>query len=72
MCGLPNLSTFLATFPCQANTNGTKYFYFEAFDQPWQGIYGGIEPYWGLWDANKVSFSFLFLQILSFFLFFAM
>lgn len=57
---------------CQANANGTKYFYFEAFDEPWKElvdsshdavwrpltditrrIYGGVEPYWGLFDSNR-------------------
>ncbi|ODN93554.1 glucan 1,3-beta-glucosidase [Cryptococcus wingfieldii CBS 7118] len=31
-----NLQTFLDTFVCQANNNGTEYFYFEAFDEPWK------------------------------------
>ncbi|WRT66715.1 uncharacterized protein IL334_003678 [Kwoniella shivajii] len=48
-----NLQTFLDTFVCQANTNGTQYFYFEAFDEPWKAQYGGVEPYWGLWDSDR-------------------
>lgn len=48
-----NLQTFLDTYVCQANTNGTKYFYFEPFDQPWKTIYGGVEPYWGLFDSER-------------------
>ena len=32
--GIPQLQNFLDTFVCQANTNGTKYFYFETFDEP--------------------------------------
>ena len=27
---------FLNDFLCQANNNGTQYFYFEAFDEPWK------------------------------------
>lgn len=27
---------FLDTFVCQANTNGTGYFYFEFFDEAWK------------------------------------
>lgn len=27
----PNLQTFINDFVCQANTNGTKYFFFEVF-----------------------------------------
>lgn len=30
-----------------------KYAFFEAFDETWKSIYGGVEPYWGLFDANK-------------------
>nr|XP_031858562.1 uncharacterized protein CI109_006085 [Kwoniella shandongensis]KAA5525634.1 hypothetical protein CI109_006085 [Kwoniella shandongensis] len=48
-----NLQTFLDTFVCQANTNGTQYFYFEAFDEPWKQQFGGVEPYWGLFDSNR-------------------
>ncbi|KAK4686138.1 hypothetical protein P7C73_g3992, partial [Tremellales sp. Uapishka_1] len=44
---------FLDTFICQSNTNGTEYFYFEAFDEPWKEEYGGVEPYWGLFDSDR-------------------
>jgi hypothetical protein len=30
------VETVLDTFICQANTNQTRYFYFEAFDEPWK------------------------------------
>jgi len=46
------LQKFLDTFVCQANTNQTNYFYFEYKDEPWKKIYGGVEPYWGLFDSN--------------------
>lgn len=48
-----NLQTFLDTFVCQANANGTHYFYFEAFDEPWKAQYGGVEPFWGLFDKDR-------------------
>ncbi|KGB79281.2 glucan 1 [Cryptococcus deuterogattii R265] len=48
-----NLQTFLDTFVCQANANGTQYFYFEAFDEPWKDIYGGVEPWWGLFNFDR-------------------
>lgn len=48
-----NLQTFLDTYVCQANANGTKYFYFEPFDEPWKEQYGGVEPYWGLFDHDR-------------------
>jgi exo-beta-1,3-glucanase (GH17 family) len=50
----PNLQTFLDTFVCQANANGTEYYFFEAFDEPWKGEqFGGVEGYWGLFYSNK-------------------
>lgn len=48
-----NLQTFLDTFVCQANANGTDYFFFEAFDEPWKEIYGGVEPHWGVFDEHR-------------------
>lgn len=59
VAGVPELQTFLDNYICQANTNITNggqfssYFYFEAFDEPWKEIYGGVEPYWGLFNSNK-------------------
>jgi len=39
---------------CAANTNGTGYFYFEAFDEPWKNAsFGGVEAYWGVFNADK-------------------
>ncbi|KAJ7455240.1 glycoside hydrolase [Mycena galericulata] len=49
-----NLQIFLDTFVCQANANGTKYFFFEYFDEEWKNIqFGGVEGYWGLFYANR-------------------
>ncbi|CAK9785240.1 unnamed protein product [Cutaneotrichosporon oleaginosum] len=49
------LQTFLDTFVCQANTNQTHYFFFEPFDQEWkEPLYGGVEPYWGIFDKDRV------------------
>ncbi|GAW00177.1 glycoside hydrolase family 17 protein [Lentinula edodes] len=49
-----NLQTFLDTFVCQANTNGTEYYFFEAFDEVWKlEEFGGVEGYWGLFYSNK-------------------
>jgi len=54
LASTPNLQEFLDTFVCQSNTNGTRYFYFEYFDQTWQAqLYGGVEGHWGLFTANK-------------------
>jgi exo-beta-1,3-glucanase (GH17 family) len=50
----PNLQTFIDTFVCQANANGTKYFFFEFFDEEWKDIeFGGVEGHWGLFYQNK-------------------
>lgn len=67
VAGTQQLQTFLDTFVCQANTNITtdatagatgagsynKYAFFEAIDEPWKKMYGGVEPFWGLFDSNK-------------------
>jgi len=51
---IPNLQEFLNNYVCQANANGTNYFYFEAFDETWKDQkYGGVEGHWGLFNANK-------------------
>jgi len=51
---IPNLQKFLNTYVCQANKNGTGYFYFEAFDEEWKDkIYGGVEAHWGLFNTDK-------------------
>ncbi|KAK0480116.1 glycoside hydrolase family 17 protein [Armillaria novae-zelandiae] len=48
------LQTFLDTYICEANTNGTKYFFFEFFDEKWKDEqYGGVEGWWGLFNANR-------------------
>ncbi|KAK7463419.1 hypothetical protein VKT23_006772 [Stygiomarasmius scandens] len=49
-----NLQKFLDTFVCQANTNGTEYFFFEFFDEPWKDKqFGGVEGWWGLFYSNR-------------------
>ncbi|KAI0760940.1 glycoside hydrolase [Trametes elegans] len=50
----PNLQTFLDTFVCQANNNGTGYFFFEYFDETWKDAqFGGVEGHWGLFYSNR-------------------
>ncbi|UZJ56571.1 hypothetical protein CBS101457_005891 [Exobasidium rhododendri] len=59
VAGVAELNTFLSDYVCQANVNITtgdkfsSYFYFEAFDEPWKSIYGGVEEHWGLFNSNK-------------------
>jgi len=49
-----NLDIFMQNFVCQANTNGTKYFFFEFFDEKWKDLqFGGVEGHWGLFHQNK-------------------
>ncbi|TEB26994.1 glycoside hydrolase [Coprinellus micaceus] len=48
------LQTFMDTFVCQANTNGTGYFFFEFFDEPWKDAqFGGVEGWWGLFTSDR-------------------
>ncbi|KAI0267803.1 glycoside hydrolase family 17 protein [Gloeopeniophorella convolvens] len=50
---VPNLQEFLDTFVCQANQNGTGYFFFEFFDEAWKDQqFGGVEGWWGLFNAK--------------------
>jgi exo-beta-1,3-glucanase (GH17 family) len=52
-----NLQKFLDTFVCQANQNGTGYFYFEYFDEEWKDQqFGGVEGWWGLFNAKYVAY----------------
>lgn len=53
VAGISGLQTSLDSFPCQANLNGTRYFWTEAFDQSWKEQIGGVEPFWGLFDSNR-------------------
>ena len=49
-----NLQIFLDTFVCQANQNGTGYFYFEYADEPWKDVqFGGVEGWWGLFNSDR-------------------
>lgn len=50
---VPNLQRYLDDFVCQANDNGTEYFYFEFVDALWKKQYGGVEPHWGLLGPDR-------------------
>ncbi|PPQ78762.1 hypothetical protein CVT26_005710 [Gymnopilus dilepis] len=51
---IANLQVFLDTFVCQANTNGTQYFFFEFADEDWKDKqFGGVEGWWGLFNQNR-------------------
>ncbi|KAI0091088.1 glycoside hydrolase superfamily [Irpex rosettiformis] len=54
LASVDNLQKFMDTFVCQANQNGTGYFYFEYFDETWKDAqFGGVEGWWGLFNADK-------------------
>lgn len=49
-----NLQKFMDNFVCEANDAGTKYFYFELFDEKWKDEkYGGVEGWWGLFNSDR-------------------
>jgi exo-beta-1,3-glucanase (GH17 family) len=53
--GVPALQTFLDGFLCQANANGTGYFFFEFADEPWKDAqFGGVEGWWGIFNHKYV------------------
>ncbi|RAO68847.1 uncharacterized protein BHQ10_004859 [Talaromyces amestolkiae] len=58
IAGIDEMNQFLSDWVCQALTNGTKYFWFEAFDEPWKVIYDTPgkewEDKWGLMDSARV------------------
>ena len=39
VAGIDELNTFMEDWVCQALSNGTEYFWFEAFDEPWKIVY---------------------------------
>lgn len=46
-----NADWFLARFTSWAEVGNVKYFYFEAFDEPWKASHeGAVGAHWGLWD----------------------
>ncbi|KAL1971001.1 hypothetical protein VTN77DRAFT_2835 [Rasamsonia byssochlamydoides] len=57
VAGIDEMNQFLSEWVCQALSNGTQYFWFEAFDEPWKVIYNtpgkDWEDKWGLMDAGR-------------------
>ncbi|KAJ7283975.1 glycoside hydrolase [Mycena rebaudengoi] len=54
IASVENLQIFIDTFVCQANKNGTGYFFFEYFDEGWKDRqFGGVEGWWGLFNADR-------------------
>lgn len=57
VAGITGMNTYMGDWVCQALTNGTQYFWFEAFDEPWKIVYDtpgkDWEDKWGLMDVNR-------------------
>ncbi|KAF9891165.1 hypothetical protein FE257_004729 [Aspergillus nanangensis] len=57
VAGIDEMNQFMSDWICQALDNGTDYFWFEAFDEPWKVQYNTKdeqwEDKWGLMDAAR-------------------
>ncbi|KAK5134198.1 hypothetical protein LTR08_006858 [Meristemomyces frigidus] len=57
VASIDNLNTFMEGWVCQSLANGTSYFWFEAFDEPWKVIFNTEtdqwESKWGLMDDER-------------------
>ncbi|KAL2812356.1 glucan endo-1,3-beta-glucosidase btgC [Aspergillus granulosus] len=57
VASVENMNIFMADWVCQALDNGTDYFWFEAFDEPWKVRYNEgkmqWEDKWGLMDPGR-------------------
>lgn len=57
VAGIEELNTLMENWVCQALANGTNYFWFEMFDEPWKISFDQPgkewEDQWGLMDVNR-------------------
>ncbi|KAJ5280107.1 glucan endo-1-3-beta-glucosidase btgC [Penicillium angulare] len=57
VASIDNMNTFMSDWICQALENGTDYFWFEAFDEPWKIEFNtpgkDWEDKWGLMDSAR-------------------
>ncbi|KAE9994861.1 hypothetical protein Vi05172_g6199 [Venturia inaequalis] len=59
VASIPNMNKLMEAWICPALANGTDYFWFEAFDEPWKIAYNSPslgqnwEDKWGLMDINR-------------------
>ncbi|EON65681.1 hypothetical protein W97_04920 [Coniosporium apollinis CBS 100218] len=57
IAGIEEMNTFMEEWVCESLTNGTNYFWFEAFDEPWKVRFNkgdqNWEDQWGLMDVNR-------------------
>ena len=58
VAGIDEMNNFLEEWVCDANANGTMYFWFEAFDEPWKVIFNTPGKDWeGEFLASTVDSS---------------
>lgn len=57
VAGTEGMNRFMSDWVCQALANGTQYFWFSSFDEPWKIMYNSgdqnWEDHWGLMDVNR-------------------
>lgn len=57
VAGIDEMNQFMSDWVCQALENGTQYFWFESFDEPWKISYDSgdenWEDHWGIMDVNR-------------------
>jgi exo-beta-1,3-glucanase (GH17 family) len=57
VAGIAEMNSFMSQWVCQSLTNGSNYFWFEAFDEPWKVQFNTAtqnwEDKWGLMDVNR-------------------
>ncbi|KAG9241852.1 glycoside hydrolase superfamily [Calycina marina] len=57
VAGITEMNSFMDDWVCDALTNNTNYFWFEAFDEPWKISFNEPgkewEDQWGLFDVNR-------------------
>ncbi|KAK4117102.1 glycoside hydrolase family 17 protein [Canariomyces notabilis] len=57
VAGIDEMNIFMEDWVCRALEDGTQYFWFEAFDEPWKWKYNTDgkewEDHWGLMDVNR-------------------
>ncbi|KAL8841218.1 MAG: hypothetical protein Q9170_001007 [Blastenia crenularia] len=59
VAGIDEMNTFMDSFVCQSLANGTEFFWFEAFDEPWKqklnepAMGKEWEDHWGLMDLAR-------------------
>ncbi|GAB1311496.1 hypothetical protein MFIFM68171_01706 [Madurella fahalii] len=57
VAGIDEMNVFMEDWVCRALEDGTEYFWFEAFDEPWKVSFNTEgkewEDHWGLMDVNR-------------------